>query len=58
MRPLHVSVRYRYRYPGSDSWTITQWAGHVREPLEGLVLQALRRVKTGCEIELISLAWR
>lgn len=58
MRPTAI-VRYRYRRHGSAGpWTSSSWSGQVLQALETLVLQALRRSRPGCEVELLELRWR
>jgi hypothetical protein len=57
IRPLAV-VRFKYRRPGFTAWTSTTWSGRVLQESETLVMQELRRLKPGSEIELVDLRWR
>jgi len=54
---IEVTTHYRYRRSPSSAWTSSRWAGRVRQPLETLVLQALRQRKAGYEIEITSIDW-
>jgi hypothetical protein len=56
-RPL-AQVRYKYRRPGSTAWTSSTWSGRILQISETLVMQELRRLKPGAEIELIELRWQ
>lgn len=53
-----ASVRYKYRRPGSGSWTSTSLTLQVRQQSETLVMQELRNRHSGCEIQLIEIRWK
>lgn len=58
MPSTYAQVKYKYRKLGSSSWTSTGWAGNVSQESESLVMQALRKKHSGCEIELVSIQWK
>lgn len=53
-----AQVKYKYRKPGSNSWTTTATSFSVNQPSETMVMQKLREKHKGYDIELIELKWK
>jgi hypothetical protein len=53
-----ASVKYRYRKVGSSGWIFASWTGNVSSQSEQIVMQELRKKRSGCEVELVEIKWK
>lgn len=58
MIPASGQVKYKYRKPGSNSWTHASTSISVNQPSETLVMQKLRDKHKGYDVELIELKFK
>ncbi len=58
MKWATASGSYRYRRDASKAWTVTNYSCRVRQQSEALLMQELRRLRPGCDVELVSIRWR
>ena len=54
----YVEVQYKYRKLGTLLWSSSGWSGHVPSQRGALVVQVLRDMHKGQEVELLRMKWK